>query len=48
MEIDERKAVRFHTRHCRLSVLRAWADVVASEKLAAQQNEVLAEQHSDL
>jgi len=47
-EIDERKAVRFHTRHCKLTALRAWADIVASEKLAAEQNEVLAEQQNIL
>ena len=45
-EIDERKAVRFHARNFKLKLLRAWVDAVASEKQAAKQNNVLAEQHS--
>jgi len=47
-EIDERKAVRFYVRCCKMAVLRAWVDFVANEKQAAAQNEILAEQHSIL
>jgi len=47
-EIDERRSVRFHSHNCKLRFLRAWSDVVHTEKNRAQQNVVLAEQHSIL
>jgi len=47
-EIDERKAVRFHIRQCKLQTFRSWLSVVATEKQTAQHNDILAGQHNTL